>query len=281
MTVVVFYFNAYDAGGEEWASLPAQMVDGGTGSRAATNTDGDVQLLTASTCTGDNLGYITKVELRYYGETAVVSDEAILRPVFNGTNDGTDINIECPDDGYTAWYDITTDTNAPSKWDWNDVKNLDCDVEYNQIGGVATTVNIGIVEIQVTYIEHVGDLDIHYSGSWFARGWCTRYDQDNHDLVIETFIKDELIQDIVDNTVPKAVGEWHIATRGYKYYDSTWKGKNTLHLSSNNSTGSNLRYMRNDVDIFPENITAVPAVGASGWVNLKIEGKISGNLFTG
>lgn len=125
-----------------------------------------------------------------------------------------------------------------------------------------------------------GDLDIYYSGSHYIRCWCSRWEQDNYSISLETFMYKDSAQTIINNTIPGSIGEWKIATRGYKYYDSTWKGKNTLHISANNSCGSNLRNMRNELDFYPEDIRTEPVMGMSEFIVMKIDGKISGNVFS-
>ena len=78
MSLVTYYFNAYDSGGEEWSVDPAFMVDGSTVNRARTTINNDVQLLNGNTGPGDNLGIITKVELLELLELIELLDELEL-----------------------------------------------------------------------------------------------------------------------------------------------------------------------------------------------------------
>lgn len=280
MTTTLFYFNSRNPG-EQWAGNPQNMVDGDSDTYAACSTDDQVQALITNTCVGEYLGIISKVEIGVHGNT-VNDDELIVRPVFGGTTDCDGSYVHNPDNvGITThWDDITADANGPITWSWNDIVDLDCDLEYQQVGGFAAQTIVSIVYIRVTHTPvGDGDLDIYFSGSHLVRGWCKRWQQINYDVVIETFLEKDLIQYIVDYTIPGAVGEWKIATRGSKFYDGTWKGENTLHFSSNMKTGSNLRFVRNDIDVFVDDIRTEPVKNTTEYVNMKIQGKISGSVF--
>jgi len=148
MATATYYFNAYDAGVNEWANDPANMVDGSILTESWTNQADDLQLLTGNTCDGTNLGVITKVEIRAYGYIANVSRVG-LTPVFSGTDDGDDHNaITGFSPAWSNYFDITSDTNAPATWTWNDVKDLDCKVLATFDSG---NLHCYKVEIQVTY----------------------------------------------------------------------------------------------------------------------------------
>lgn len=154
-STVTGYFDDYDAGGEEWGAQPANMVDGDSTIFAATNIINDVELLTHNTITepldATTCNKIKKVEIRLCGYTTI-SATVHLRPVFtSGDGNNHVVIINSPSSVYSEWYDITTDTNAPSTWTWNDIQNLDCDVELITLVGVAVLVSI--VEIRVTYVD--------------------------------------------------------------------------------------------------------------------------------
>lgn len=142
MTTVTYYFDGYDAA-EAWAINPAKMVDGDISTYAQTNITA-TQSCNSNTCHGDILGVITKVELRMRIGTAVVK----LRPVFSG-GDG-DLHEE-PfwwNLHWTNWFDITTDTNAPTNWTWNDIDTLKCDIHAVYI---FYSPRCAKVEVRVTY----------------------------------------------------------------------------------------------------------------------------------
>ena len=153
---VIYYFNAYDEGGEEWAIDPDEMCDGDTGRLAVTNQPWQdppeiaIQYLTANTCDGAELGTITKVEIRAKVDGPYSPPDinyVTLRPIF-ATGDGGNFEITVIGTIWSEWFDITTGTNAPSSWTWDNIKNLDCDVE----GDVGLSfIKCAIVEIQVTF----------------------------------------------------------------------------------------------------------------------------------
>lgn len=145
--MVTFYFNNYDIGGEEWANDPEQMCDGDDTTISATNIVNDVEKLTSNSYTPQK-GNVTKVEIRAKG-TTVIGATVALRPIFNdGDGDNHNFNLT----GavvYSSWYDITNDTNSPSTWTWNDVQNLDCDVELTALTAISAM--IYIVEVRISY----------------------------------------------------------------------------------------------------------------------------------
>ena len=153
----IFYFDAYDSGVEEWQINPSYMIDPDTTKRAYSAIDGDVQLLTGNTVgESENLGTITKVELRSYGYYTIAGttkNDVFLRPVFTG-GDGDNHTFDLSGSPtYSSYFDITNDTNAPTTWTWTDVRNLDCDVELD-VDGSGNGL-IGIVEIRVTANHNV------------------------------------------------------------------------------------------------------------------------------
>jgi hypothetical protein len=151
-TTDTYYFDSYDTGGEEWLTSPADMADVSAATYATSNLDGDVEHLTSNTSGGADIGTITKVEIRArtYQDNDL-SGSITLRPIFNGA-DGNDHGFTPPvaTGDWSAYIDITTDTNAPSTWSWTDVVNLDADVVWNQNVG-SNTGFVAKVEIRVTY----------------------------------------------------------------------------------------------------------------------------------
>jgi hypothetical protein len=120
---------------ETWSNTPAAMVDGDIALFTYTDTftdggDGEVQLLDANTCLGLESATIDTVELRVYGKEDIITtaDKITLRPVFAaGDGDNHDFDVDIAE-AWSGWMDITTDTNAPSPWTWDDVVMLCCDV---------------------------------------------------------------------------------------------------------------------------------------------------------
>ena len=146
----IYYFNAYTIG--VWTN-PDNMVDGYTGTYGTTSNDGDTQVLTGNTCDGTDLGTISTVEIRAYGY-GDADDKLELTPVFTG-GDG-DLHSAAPGTSpvWSAWYDITSDTNAPSPWTWSAVQSLDFKVIFTK-AGKANTMHCAKVEIRVTYTPAV------------------------------------------------------------------------------------------------------------------------------
>lgn len=148
---VTYYFDGYDEDGEEWSVNPDKMVDGVLDEYADTNNDGEVQLCNSNTCPATDLGTITKVEIRAYcGDDGPYDDLLRLRPVFAG-GDGDNHDMNPPEVPiWSAYVDITSDTNAPSPWTWAAVQALDLDVEY-VIGTDEAHIDVSKIEIRVTY----------------------------------------------------------------------------------------------------------------------------------
>jgi len=148
--------------GEEWATDPAYMVDGNE-SNGASTIENDIQLCNGNTCPATNYGTISKVEIRAYGNSSS-GNATYFRPVFGGTDDGDNHNSGLADSGeWSSWFDITTDTNAPGTWDWDDVKNLDLDAEFVKSGIGGST--LYIIQIKVTYTEPASaEMEISGSG---------------------------------------------------------------------------------------------------------------------
>jgi len=152
MAVVTYYFNAYDVG-EAWFYNPENMVDGSieTGDYAHSNGVGDIQLLTGNTCPGENLGKITKIELRAFGWVNIYGfDKVYLKPLFSG-GDGSAHDVGSFYNTWSAYVDITSDPNAPGSWDWANVVALDCEVKDYE--GTNNYPGVHKVEIRITYSE--------------------------------------------------------------------------------------------------------------------------------
>jgi hypothetical protein len=151
---IKYYFNSYNSG-ETWSNNPSYMVDTSTSTYASTSTNSDVELCNANNCTGTNLGDIVKVEIRAYVYYSGSQRDIILRPVFNGVNDGINYHYSTTTTpSWTPWFDITGDPgNFPPGWNWNKIKNLDCDVEA-KTGGLPFTLYCSKVETRVTYIPN-------------------------------------------------------------------------------------------------------------------------------
>lgn len=145
---ITYYFSAYHST-EKWTTTPECMVDSVTSSYASATVNNQVERLTGNTCPGDDLGAITKVEVRAYayGDS---NDELYLRPEFVGGQGSNHITVPGISGGWGAYQDITSDANAPDWSSWSHVQDLECDVEYDKTGSAAA-MYASKVEIRVTY----------------------------------------------------------------------------------------------------------------------------------
>jgi PKD repeat protein len=129
---VTHYFDDYDDREWYWTTNPKNMADGNISSYASTETPNDIELLN-STSIGDfcdSSSTITKVEIRAYGYSEENEHIIYLRPVFGGSDEGSNHDFNTKDNpGWSQYFDITEDDNAPETWSWSDVANLDCVVE--------------------------------------------------------------------------------------------------------------------------------------------------------
>ena len=157
-----YYFDNYLTSVEEWMTNPGNMIDSSTSNYASTPMNSDIENCINNTCTGNDLGTISKVEIRCYGYYSMNQRDIILRPVF-GVHDGDNHNyVTTPSAGWSQWFDITNDNNAPDDWSWLDVRDLDCDVEASS-GMGAFTLYCSKVEIRVTYtVNNAPDLSNPY-----------------------------------------------------------------------------------------------------------------------
>lgn len=156
----VYEFNARNASpADPWDTNPANMIDGTYDSYAETDSTGDEEELTANECDGTDLGTISAVELRAYGY-GDGGDWVYLKPVFGGSDAGDDHTVLAQAGAaWSAWQDITTDTNAPDWSSWTQIQDLDCRAEYIK-DGKANTMYCGMVQVQVTYDPPSGDVTV-------------------------------------------------------------------------------------------------------------------------
>lgn len=152
----LYYFNSYDAGLEAWIYDPSYMVDNIT-SNHARDEQGRNQFLNGNSCPGTDLGTIIKVELRAYGHGAgdSCSSNTHFTPWFDCANYGDIEAITWTRQSYgssgqwESWWDITTDTNAPSTWGWTNVSNLGLKVDSHDVCGANY---VSKVQIRVSYV---------------------------------------------------------------------------------------------------------------------------------
>jgi len=156
ITNASFYFNSY-SGGLVWNDAD-QIVDGRLNRWGYSHCAYPVavQLLDGNNCTGANPGPISKVEMRAnIGYNADPNPNIIIRPIMPNGLDGNDHEYTATfhynvGGAWTEWFDITNDDNAPV-WSWEDIQNLDCELENNCSGD--SYILCSQVEILVSYIQ--------------------------------------------------------------------------------------------------------------------------------
>lgn len=136
----------------------AKIVDGNDNTYGRDNNNNHYVTLTGNTCTGTNLGTITRVTIAYRGTSDRTSTSDIYQrfvPYFGGTTAGANYNQANSDfhaEGSPGWsqeFDITNGVNAPGTWSWSDVQNLD--LRWITIRPVTGRLNTYAVRITVTY----------------------------------------------------------------------------------------------------------------------------------
>lgn len=124
----------------------------------------------------------------------------------------------------------------------------------------------------------LNNIRIYYdtlTGGDYVECNCSRWDQDNYGLTTEFWLTKSQLQTIRSNIRPGATGELFTILGRPTYYDKSWTGDNTLKLSPTNQ--SELEDMRSDTTIYVRSISDSPVEGDTGWINVKIEGYISGS----
>lgn len=108
-----------------------KIVDSELATFGRDNDDGHYCTLTANSCPGTNLGDITNVSVGVYwsNNSTLANIKPRLTPYFGGSNagDNHDASVDPTSESTFIWedFDITSDTNAPETWSWEDVQNLD------------------------------------------------------------------------------------------------------------------------------------------------------------
>jgi hypothetical protein len=142
-----YHFNSYDTM-LAWTTTPSNMVDGSTSNYASTTIDRDLESCDDNTCAGNDLGTISKVEIRAFGKYSGTMGPPV-HDIILKTVGGIHVFSPTTTGAWSNWYDITNNPGAPSPWLWTDVENLIVDVEASIMG--MYTVYCSKVEVQVTY----------------------------------------------------------------------------------------------------------------------------------
>lgn len=124
------------------------------------------------------------------------------------------------------------------------------------------------------------DLHIYYNsltGNDFISCRCSRWDVDNYSFVVETWLKESDLQNILNNVTPGATGELYKILGKPQFFDSTWQGENTLRFVPSSNCPSRLWKMRQPKIGYVKNLTTHPIEGSKGWIEVKFECFLSGN----
>lgn len=164
MADVTYYFNS-DDDGSDWTD-PANMNDGSILTYGYTSSNNFSHIHDDSTAPGTDLGTITKVECRQYlsGDGNDYTRNSMLF-VAGGSSDFHDV-VAPVSPGWSSYFEITTDNNAPSPWTWGDVDALEMNIT-KQNSGKGNETRVYKTEIRVTYTPGNGDV---YSGRGVGRG---------------------------------------------------------------------------------------------------------------
>lgn len=151
------------------------------------------------------------------------------------------------------------------------------------------------ISFKSVFFSFDGDLLICYSSmsidaNHYIDCWCSRWDVQNYNVIVETWVDKTDINTIRSHIRPGAVGELYTILGRPRFFDKSWQGKNTILLkpnkytqyekTANDYTGDNqssLDSMRDDTLIFVKNITEHPIGPNNEFVEIKIEGYISGS----
>lgn len=127
------------------------------------------------------------------------------------------------------------------------------------------------------------DLAIYYDtlgDDNFVDCFCTRWEVQDYNVVVETWLKKADFQTLLTHTRVGAVGELYRILGRPLFYDKSWDASNTIRLyptpSSNLMNESTLNKMRRETLIYPKNITYRNLPTSEEWMLVKIEAKVSG-----
>lgn len=224
-----FCFNSYQPG-EEWEIHPARMVDclmydetyagcfpmcfpicfdvdASNYSYARTYTSDEVQYCNGNASPIGLSTTVTKVEIRAHSTSmnSCGTLTAYLRPVFIAGDGDTHSWIPpaytlyyVPPE-WSEWFDITSDTNAPGTWDWNDINNLGADH--------------WMVKTACTDLDHLDTTRIEVRVTWY-------------DSVVLTYP----LEGTLDNELNKQLKKFNL-WKDYKLHDEGISGQ-PLNLES-------------------------------------------------
>jgi len=119
----------------------------------------------------------------------------------------------------------------------------------------------------------VNDLRIYVSGGSIITCPCSRWDQDNYTIIIETYLNRNQRDLLRSNIRPGAVAELYRLLGRPVYYDTSF-GSNTIKLSP--VSGTRLAEMHSDTVIYVKRYSE--RITDANDFHVKIEAFISGSL---
>lgn len=105
---------------------------------------------------------------------------------------------------------------------------------------------------------------------------CSRWDTENFNIIVETWLSKSELQNLRSSIVPGAVTELYKVLGRPFFSDSTWQGNNSLQLIPISDNLLDKMRGKNYV-VFPKNIMTSPIQGDKGWIWVKIEAFASGS----
>ncbi|GAF72935.1 unnamed protein product, partial [marine sediment metagenome] len=121
-----YYYT--ENGGNVWQGNPEYFVDGNPDTAASTSSNGRVHDVAVHNGSQEITG-ITKVEIRVRGRLSDISGNYYkIYPRFGGSTIGDEYDITDEMKAgpvWSSWQDITSDSQAPTTWTWQDVVDLD------------------------------------------------------------------------------------------------------------------------------------------------------------
>ena len=149
---VTYYFDAFLDHAQTHPVNEANLVDGSTETYADFTDELSYSSLQGTTCTGEILGKITGLEIRYYCEGGY---ESVI--LFFNEEYRDEYGRTCGDVGSPGWtaYDNITDAHpyGPSAWEWSDIDNINL-----HVGNALKSYK---VEIRITYESSISGVTIN------------------------------------------------------------------------------------------------------------------------
>jgi len=107
--------------------------------------------------------------------------------------------------------------------------------------------------------------------------WVKRWESSDYSIKLDTFMTKSDLQLLEDSTVPGAVESMYSILGRMYYHDTTFQGNNTLRLIPQSDLGTTSG-MRSERSLYVKHLTSDPVKGPSGYINVTVEGYLSGSV---